>query len=106
MDSGGIQPEIRFNIVCEVTAGSVDRYRYVSVVAEYNNSFTVLTSQFEFSCEEDDWNVKVSDSTDNTITTPPDANFTTPLRRDCYLCLSPERSRITDTIHHCAGMCR
>lgn len=108
-DSGGFRPNIQligFHIVCEVTDGNVDRYRHVSLVAEYVNNGTNISSQFEFSCEEeDDWDIRVNGSTENTITTPPDANFSTPLRRDCYMCLSPSRnSATTDPINHCAGM--
>lgn len=96
---------IRFNIVCEVTAGTRDGFRHVSVVAEYWSNDNLTLSQFEFSCvgASPEWSIQASGSTDNTFTASPSANFLTPLRRDCYLCLSPARSNAADAVNHCAS---
>ena len=75
-----------------------NRYRSVSVLVRYrkeDDSEEVV--QVEYQCEKNEW-VKPS------VTSPPRANFSTPLRTDCALC-SPEsfaEEPISD--QHCQRM--
>lgn len=97
-----------FHIVCEGVAVTRDMFREVSVVANYTLSASggiTRTSQFEFSCGTTNvWNVQVSGSTSDTVTTPADATFTTSPNSNCSQCLSTRRSgSSSDPINHCSG---
>ena len=96
----------RYNVVCEATAGTRDGFRYVSLVADYSDNGINRSAQFDFSCDVANvWGIRVSGSTDNTITIPPDASFDTLVRRDCFLCLSSQRSGTShENINHCEGI--
>ena len=96
---------VQYNLVCEATAGMRGRYRHVSVVAEYYLNDSLTMSQFEFSCASGDvWGIVVSGSSENTVTTPPDATLNSTLRRDCFLCLSPRRAgNNNNNSEHCSG---
>ncbi len=97
---------IRYNFVCEATAGSRNRYRYVSLVAEYiiNGETPAIISQFEFGCSAGVWGPEVELSIANTLTSPSDATLNTSLRTDCSLCLSPLRPGNTHSNdEHCSG---
>ncbi len=97
----------RFQIVCEVTAQSENRYRHVSVVAEYSADTVANTSsQFEFTClfPDDAWTLITNRPVDNTVATPPDATLDTQLRSDCLNCLSPDRAGSNaQGVNHCEG---
>lgn len=100
---------LQYNIVCESSSGMRDRYREVSVVVEYTNGSAVTQAQFEFGCsgDTDQWSLVVSGLTESTVTVPPDGNFTTSLRRDCFICVSPNRpgapQSTNDDGNHCGG---
>ncbi len=98
---------IRYNLVCEATAGVRNTYRYVSLVAEYilNGTGPAILSQFEFGCSaEGVWEPEVVGSINNTFTFPPDATLNTSLRTNCSLCLSPLRPGSTHSNdEHCSG---
>lgn len=108
------RPEVqllRYNLVCEAAASSENRFRQVSVVAEYMLNDSTIVSQFEFGCRlvivggsESEWEIMVSGGIDNTVTTPPSAMLNTTVRRDCAQCLSPMRSGTThNNTEHCLG---
>ena len=101
-------------IVCLVSGRNRDTYRGVSVVVNYtctgahsNCNGNPILSQFEFECVAGTtWSPIVSGSAANIITTPPSGNFSTTLRRDCGVCVSPMRSpfgTITNNEQHCGG---
>ena len=93
---------LRFSIVCEASGRFRDTFRHVSVVAEYNNNNRIQSAQFEFTCVTGDvWSIFASGLTDDTVTSPPNANFSTPRRSDCYTCLSPLRLASAGNINHC-----
>ena len=100
---------LRYNLVCESIADRPDRFRFLSVVVEYLRNGSTIQSQFEFSCGEimpgvSMWKIMVSGSTEDTVTTPPDAALNTTLRRDCHQCLSPQRSGSSaNNPEHCLG---
>ena len=98
---------LRYNRVCESTSGTQDEFRSVSLVAEYVMDNSTLLSQFEFACMSgtpgDVWDIEVSGSTQNTVTTPPIATLNTTLRQDCYQCISPERDTSSSRTEHCLG---
>ena len=91
------------NLVCE---GINDRYKSVSVVADYSVDGNRTLSQFEFACNTTGymWVIVVNGSTANTVTTPADATLNTTLRTDCSICISPMRSESTViNEQHCEG---
>lgn len=96
---------LNYSRVCEAVGTNVERYRFVSIVAEYCLNDSVLQSQFEFSCNSSElWDIVVSGATTEIVTTPPDATFNTPLRTDCYQCLNPRRrGSINNNTQHCIG---
>ena len=103
----------RFLPVCRAQHEQRDRYRYVSVVVEYNCTGNTecptgnVVEQFESGCSNGNvWTVVVG-STALIRTTNPLANFTTTARDDCALCFSnvvaDSFSVVTDNFTHCVG---
>ena len=101
-------------IVCLTAGRTRDTYRGVSVVVNYTCTGAPsectgnpILSQFEFECVAGPtWTASVDGSATNIITTPPSGNFSTTLRRDCGVCVSPMRSpfdAITNNEQHCGG---
>ena len=106
----------RFNVVCLAFGNQKDLYRAVSVVVEYmcsgNNNCPVaipVVEQIESECDAGNWSTvsSVQDSTDNTHSPVPEADFSTVVRENCSLCLSPvmawKVSLTTDPGTHCVG---
>ena len=102
------------NIVCLRSGRTRNMYSGISVVVNYtcNGAFNPACngnptiSQFEFECVSGPirWAASVDGSAANIITTPPTGNFSTTLRRDCGVCISPDRSpfgTITNNEQHC-----
>ncbi len=96
------------NIVCEVVASQRGYFSVVSVVANYTIDTApdnVLVGQFEFMCSSAVWSGNVL--TTQSASTPGDATFNTPLRRDCSLCIEPTSLLLSstggtyDNITHC-----
>ena len=95
---------LRFHIVCEVIGLSEGRSRQVSLVADYSVNDVTTSSQFEFVCNNNIWELIPTFRLDNTVTTPPTATFATPPRTDCINCLSPNRAGSnTAGPNHCEG---
>ena len=104
---GRVSPKIHvlaYNIVCTSVFRERDTFRSISLVANYtelthgDSTSQFYSSQFEFGCEGNAWS---SRSDNHGITTPPDANFSTPLREDCGLCIKGNVAR--DSENHCSG---
>ncbi len=64
-----------------------------------------VLSQFEFECGMSGWSDAVQGTPTGNVQTPPEANLTTTLRRDCGFCFHPDRNPLSpDTnINHCLG---
>lgn len=95
-----------FRIACTVTAGTIDMYREVSVVADYTveGSSTSTQAQFEFTCVAP---ANVWTTVDaSAFTMPPDIDniIFTITRRDCYTCVSPNTfGNSAPGNNHCLG---
>ena len=96
---------VDYNIVCLAQGTVEDRYRMVSVIASYflDGATTVTTNQFHFQCVSGAWSSNVINNFDNSVTaTALVGDLTTPVRRDCRLCVD-----ITGTgfsaAEHCVG---
>ena len=96
---------VDYNIVCLAQGTVEDRYSMVSVIASYflDGATTVTTNQFHFQCVSGAWSINVLNNFDNSVTaTALVGNLTTPVRRDCRLCVD-----ITGTgfsaAEHCVG---
>ena len=102
------------NTVCLRSGQTRNTYSGVSVVVNFTCNGASNTacngnptnSQFDFECVSNplQWASSVIGSAANIITTPPSGNFTTTLRRDCGVCISPNRSpfgTITNNSQHC-----
>ena len=96
---------LEYNLVCLSTSGIRDKFSYVSVVAEYriDNQTDSNMSQFEFGCNGVIWGL-TNGSSDDIVTTPPDARLNTTLRTDCSRCLNYRRpGSINNNTEHCQG---
>lgn len=108
-EESGVQLR-RFRIACTVTAGTIDLYREVSVVAEYivEGASMPKQAQFEFSCTgpaPNQWNT-VTVNRNDSFTVPPDIDniLFTITRRDCYTCVSPNTiGNSAPGNNHCLG---
>ena len=96
---------VDYNVVCLAQGTVEDRYRMVSVIASYflDGATTVTTNQFHFQCVSGAWSITVLNNFDNSVTdTAVVGNLTTPVRRDCRICVD-----ITGTgfsaAEHCVG---
>ena len=73
------------------------------------NSFSNLgaypqNAQIELGCLSDQWTTRVLNSDENNLLTENLlATLTTPLRKNCSFCLSPERTLSTTDLHHCVS---
>ena len=102
-----------FHPVCLAHGQERDRYRYVSVMVEYNCTGNAncpsgtAVEQFESDCDKGTWSHLVSDIGRNIRTVSPTANFSTATREDCAFCISPDIAAgfgiVTDTVTHCVG---
>lgn len=85
---------ISFRPVCLAYGVQRNRYRGVSVIAQYICSGNAICQsgtaleQFESSCYDGNWSHIVHGSTVDTWTRRPPANFSTELREDCAFCFS------------------
>lgn len=62
-----------------------------------------MLSQFEFSCGVSGWNERIFGDGSGNVQTPPEANLTTAVRRDCGYCIHPFPYYYSDQINHCIG---
>jgi len=102
-----------FHPVCLAYSQERDRYRFVSVVVQYNCTGNAdcpsgtAVEQFDSQCSGGTWSHSVQGDVDNTRTENPTANFSTTTRENCSLCLSPATaagfSLTTDNVTHCVG---
>lgn len=106
----GVNPQIHvlaYNVVCTSVFSQRDTFRYVSLVANYtelnhmDSTPLMYSSQFDFVCQEGPNIWRTSKSGNHGIITPPDANFSTPLREDCGICI--RGSLAGDREDHCRG---
>ena len=99
------------HIVCLRSGRTRNMYSGLSVIINYTctGGYSECTgnptlSQFGFECVGSSWSASVGGSASNIITTPPDGSFSTPLREDCGVCVSPMRALfgdITNNEQHC-----
>ena len=98
-------------VVCLAVGEVRDRYRSISVVANYSctGSYSECgepwsVSQFEFACDTNDmWGVG---SSIGTLTTPADASLSSSLRVDCLTCAGNDTGMMFATVpddNHCVG---
>ena len=89
------------NSVC-LSQGSKDKYLSTSVVVRYTADGTESTSQVEYQCTDGAWAPDDTVFIDNS----PAVTLTTPVRADCFLCVSPESAASLPAItaEHCLGM--
>ena len=93
------------NTVC-LSQGSVkDTYTYVSVVVRYTADGNESTLQVSYMCSAGTW---VSTFGTYVVENNPVANFTTPLRTDCILCIDPAVAPATvvnliTEVEHCTS---
>ena len=82
---------------------------YVSVLANYSCEGSHLCpgsmdlSQFDFQCLGGVWRASILASTANVKRNNPVANFTTPMRTDCSICINPSVVAGSDPLTHCRG---
>lgn len=107
-DSGGDNLEfplvqlLSFHVVCEAAGSQRDTYRLVSLIANYTYNSQPRFSQFDYECtSENVWGTVVLGSNTHTITTPPDASYSTRPRQDCVFCVSSSRFSSSDPTTHC-----
>ena len=114
-------PTIRINnvtYVCLQSGMFKDTYRGMSFLAEYectgSPNCPSERSQFVFSCtSQGTWSTSIegiSGSEDFSFIPNPVADFTTPLRTDCSICICPgllkeiSSPAVSDEATHCVGM--
>lgn len=94
-----------YNIVCLAQGSGRDLYRMVSVIASYmsdDDNLMVNVTQFHFECGNGAWSINVMGDVENSISnTTLVGDLTTPLRRDCSLCVDTIPSSAAE---HCVGM--
>ena len=89
--------------VCLAQGTVRDTYRSTSLVVRYRDSLGVeSTTQLHLQCIDGDWSTVNFGSTDNAISTA-DGSLTTPVRRDCLVCVSPALPIPVSTQEHCSG---
>ena len=82
---------------------------YVSVLANYSCAGSDLCpgsmdlSQFDFECSGGVWTASILASTAFVKRSDPVANFATPTRTDCSICINPSVLAGSDPVTHCLG---
>ena len=85
-------------------SGSSIIINYTCIGGGFECTGNPTLSQFDFECVGSNWSASVGGSSANIITTPPDGSFSTPLKEDCGVCVSPMRTsfgHITNNEQHC-----
>ena len=91
------------NIVCLAQGPVRGIYRSTSLIVRYRDSGDVeSTMQLHLQCVDGSWNV-ANFGNDETAVTPAGGNLTTPLRKDCLLCLDPSFTSGISAEEHCLG---
>ena len=103
------------NIVCLATGPTRERYRSVSLIANFscsgaacnNNNVAWQVAQFHFECIQGAWSASLQGSTDFLRTDSPVGTLSTALRRDCSLCIDPMQlpQQLVDQSTHCLRKC-
>ena len=103
------------NIVCLATGPTRERYRSVSLVANFscsgavcnNSNVASQVAQFHFECILGAWTASSQGSTDFLRTDSPVGTLSTALRRDCSLCIDPMQlpQQLVDQSTHCLRKC-
>ena len=114
---------LQYRLTCIAVGCSPNRARYVSVITTYNCTGSIppgtaapcsgiIETQFDFECVDLEEGLGsrwiLSTLSSESIQSPPDGNFTTPLRIGCSFCVSPTQGRMigldVEGETHCAGM--
>ena len=98
-----VQQLLEHNVVCLAQGTVKNQYRMVSVIASYllSGSSTLTENQFHFQCVSGSWSTNVLNDVGLSLSQSPlSGNLTTPLRRDCRLCIDIPGSSNDE---HCVG---
>lgn len=100
---------LRYNTVCLGQGTVQNTYRSMSLVVRYLDSLDAqYTIQLHLQCVNGTWSTANFGSSVDAVTVA-DGNLTTPLRRDCLLCVSPsanlsQADLLISAEEHCLGM--
>ena len=106
---------ITYHIVCEASGMSRNTHSFVSVLVQFQCDFpsgtgtladcdstTMVTRQYQFSCNSGEWNAVIGGSDSFVQTLNPTATFMTPFDNQCRRCIDDQQSHNPiDPTTHC-----